>query len=293
MPGPTPQMRLARLLATAAMAAVLALPVAACKTTGPDTTGSIGAPGEPRTDADWRRAADYWGDRYQADGKDPEAAIRFAQALRATDRRAQAAAVLEQAALHHPDDRAVLGAYGRALADIGKFNQALEVLSRAHTPDRPDWRVLNAQGAVLDQLGRAAEARKQYESALKIAPNEPSILSNLGLSYALARDLPRAEAALRRAVDQPGAESKVRQNLGLVVALRGRASEAESIVSAGLPPNEAAAAVDDLRQLIDQRSDLRQAPPRQAIPRQAAPRPPAKRVSGRPLAIVDTDATVR
>ena len=79
----------------------------------------------------------------------------------------------------------VLGAYGRALADVGNYKQALDVLSRAHTPDQPDWRILSVQGAVLDQMGRHEEAQRYYGTALRIVPDEPSVLSNLGLSYAL------------------------------------------------------------------------------------------------------------
>jgi Flp pilus assembly protein TadD len=249
--------RAARCLVTAALAAVLALPVAACKTTGDDTTGSIGNQSEPRTDAEWRRAAEVWGERYQANAGDAEAAIRYAKALRATDRRAQAAAVLEQATIKSPHDRALLGAYGRALADVSRYDQALDVLGRAHTPDRPDWRILNAQGAVLDQLGRHPEARRHYTGALKIMPNEPAILSNLGLSYALTKDLSRAETTLRRAVNQPGAAQKVRQNLALVVGLQGRFDEAESIVRADLPPSEASVAVAELRQLMSERGQTK------------------------------------
>src|SRR5205085_2194345 len=107
--------------------------------------------------------------------------------------RAQAAAVLQQTSILHPNNRKVLGAYGRALADIGNFPQALEVLARAHTPEQPDWRILSAQGAVLDQLGRYEEARRYYNTALKIVPDEPTVLSNLGLSYALSKELPQAE----------------------------------------------------------------------------------------------------
>ena len=117
--------------------------------------------------------------------------------MRATDQRAQAVAVLQQASIRNPHDMAVLGAYGRALADAGQYDQALDVLGRAHTPDNPDWRILNAQGAVLDQMGRHAEAQRHYATALKIVPDEPSVLSNLGLSYALDKELPQAEATLR------------------------------------------------------------------------------------------------
>jgi Flp pilus assembly protein TadD len=73
------------------------------------------------------------------------------------------------------------------------------VLNRAHTPERPDWRVLSVQGAVLDQMGRHDEAQRYYATALRIAPAETSVLSNLGLSYALSKDLVRAESTLRRA----------------------------------------------------------------------------------------------
>ena len=44
--------------------------------------------------------------------------------------------------------------------------------------------------------------------------------------------------------------------LALIVALQGRFDEAERIVQADLPPAEAAAAVDELKQMIDQRGGV-------------------------------------
>ena len=101
------------------------------------------------------------------------------------------------------------------------------MLDRAHTPDQPDWHILSAQGAVLDQMGRHEEAQRYYLTALKIVPDEPSVLSNLGLSYALSKDLKNAEATLRRAAAQRPVDPRVRQNLALVVGLQGRFAEAE------------------------------------------------------------------
>lgn len=253
--------RATHLIATAALAAVLALSVAGCKTTGDDVTGSLGANagGAPRTDADWRRVLDVWGVRYRSNPGNAEAAMAYAQALRATDQRAQAVAVLEQATMRNSNNMPLLGAYGRALADVGQYAQALDALGRAHTPDNPDWRILNAQGAVLDQMGRHDEAQRHYAAALKIVPNQPSVLSNLGLSYLLMKDLKRAEATLRRATAQPGASPKVRQNLALVVGLEGRFAEAERIASADLPQAEAAANVDYLRQMLAQHKDWKRA----------------------------------
>ena len=67
-------------------------------------------------------------------------------------------------------------------------------------------------------------------------PNEPSVLSNLGLSYALSKNLPQAEAALRRAAAQRSPPPEVRQNLALVIGLQGRFEEAEAIARGGLTP---------------------------------------------------------
>ena len=151
--------------------------------------------------------------------------------------------MLEQATIAHPGNKALLAAYGRALADNGNSQAAFDVLSRAHSPDNPDWRILSVQGTTLDKLGRHEEARRYYASALKIVPEEPSVLSNLGLSYMLTRELPKAEETLRRAYANPRADARVRQNLALVVGLQGRFAEAETIVKADLPADEAAANV--------------------------------------------------
>ncbi len=76
-------------------------------------------------------------------------------------------------------------------------------------------------------MGRHEEAQRHYLTALKIVPDEPSVLSNLGLSYALSKDLKNAEATLRRAAAQQPVDPRVRQNLALVVGLQGRFAEAE------------------------------------------------------------------
>src|SRR5215216_4805606 len=175
--------RVRNLVASVSLLAVAAMTSAGCGMS--DITNSSGAlsgstfrrSATPVSTNDWQREAVAAGERYKANPRDAGAALRKG------DQRAQAAAVLQQASIAHPADRRVLGAYGRALADTGNLEQALEVLSRAHSPDQPDWRILSAQGAVLDQME-------------KIVPDEASVLSNLGLSYALAKDLKKAEDVL-------------------------------------------------------------------------------------------------
>src|SRR5258707_6666889 len=245
----------ARLLASAAVTAILAASLGGCQTMS-DVTGAITQRADATPD-DPRRAVEVYGDRYRANPKDADAALAYGQALRASGQRAQAAAVLEEATIAHPGNKVLLAGYGRALADNGNSQAAFDVLSRAHSPDNPDWRILSVQGTVLDQLGRHDEARNYYASALKIVPDEPSVLSNLGLSYVLSKELPMAEETLRRAYASTRADARVRQNLGLVVGLQGRFSEAESIVKADLPPEEAAANVAYLKEMLSRKDNPR------------------------------------
>jgi Flp pilus assembly protein TadD len=235
----------------AAIAVSLILGLCGCQTDGSsDITGSLGNKIEKASLAEPGRGVDFYRDRFRAHPDDADAALQYGKALRAAGQKSQAVAVLEQATIAHPDDKALLAGFGRALADNANFQQAFDVLSRAHSPENPDWRILSAQGAVLDQLGRAEEARQYYASALKISPDEPSVLSNLGLSYLLSKDLGMAEETLRRAYGRPNAEPRVRQNLALVVGLRGNVAEAESIMKADRPAGEAAADIAQLRHLL-------------------------------------------
>ena len=233
------------------LAAALAAALAGCKTTQPtETSASLGV-AAAGTGAD-RRSALAWAERYRANPTDPEAVVNYARALRAYGQRAQAVAVLEQASIQHPKNHGVLAAYGRALADAGNYKRALDVLNHAQTPADPDWRILSVQGAALDQMGRHEEAQRYYATALRIAPDEPSVLSNLGLSYALSKDLVRAEATLRRAAGQSRVDSRVQQNLALVVGLQQHAADAQGLARAEPPAAEANVAY--LRQVLAQQN---------------------------------------
>jgi Flp pilus assembly protein TadD len=255
-----PTAALARFLSSAAVTAVLAAGLGGCQTMS-DVTGSLTSSKAQATPDDPRRAVEVYGERYRANPKDAEAALAYGQALRASGQRPQAAAVLEQATIAHPGNKTLLAAYGRALADNGNSQAAFDVLARAHTPANPDWRILSVQGTTLDKMGKHDEARRYYASALKIVPEEPSVLSNFGLSYMLTRELPQAEATLRRAYANPKADGRVRQNLALVVGLQGRFAEAETIAKGDLPADEATTNVAYLREMLSRKDKDNSRPP--------------------------------
>jgi Flp pilus assembly protein TadD len=241
-------------MATLALAASLAL--AGCAK-DPTTTGSITSRGksiEQMSVPELERAAASLGNRYERRRKDKATGLQYANILRATGRNEQALAVMQQMVIHHPEDNDVLSAYGKALASTGNFQKALKIIDRAQRPDRPDWRLHSAKGAILDQLEQSKLARIEYRKALDIVPNEPSVLSNLGMSYVLSGDLRSAETYLRKAIRQPGADSRVRQNLALVVGLQGNFEQAETIARGELPPREAEENIAFLRQMLSQQN---------------------------------------
>jgi Flp pilus assembly protein TadD len=235
-----------------------AAPLSGCREFG-DVTGSIASTQTPlpSNDAALRAYAEEWGKRYDQEPGGKVASINYARALRALTRYSEAAAVMQNAAVKAPNDYEVLGAYGKALADDGQLDQAKLVLTRAYAPERPDWTIVSVQGSVADRLGDHPSAQDFYHEALKIAPGEPTVLTNLGLSYALTKQLPLAEDALRQACANPAADARMRDNLALVLALEGKFAEAETVSRQDMTAEAARANVQAIRQMIAQSDSWR------------------------------------
>lgn len=244
--------------ASTAMALAMLAVLGGCAN-GPDrmTTGSVNraasnAPLEQMSAGELASATEQLGQAYARDTRNKDVALRYAQVLQMTGRNDQSLAVMRKLAIDHSRDRQVLAEYGKALAAAGELEPALDAVRRAQTPEFPDWRLLSAEAAILDQLDQKQEARALYRRAMDMAPNEPSIHSNLGMSYVLEGDLRTAEQHMRRASEMPGADSRVRQNLALVVGLHGRFQEAEEIARRELSPEQAQANVAYLRTMLSQ-----------------------------------------
>lgn len=244
-------------LITTAFIIALAASVAGCGTSKL-TTGSIGRPSgkplETMSSGELHKATIALGQSYAKNPNDKRIATNYAAALQMDGDADQSLAVMRKLAIVLPKDRDVLAAYGKALAANGQFEPALDAVRRAQTPEYPDWKLVSAEAAILDQLGQRDGARQNYRKALDLKPNEPSILSNLGMSYVLEGDLRTAETYMRSAAQQPNADSRVRQNLALVVGLQGRFDEAEKIASQELSPEQAQANVTYLRQMLAQQN---------------------------------------
>ncbi len=192
--------------------------------------------------------------RFEANRKDKYAAINFAAALRSAGQSKQAIAVLEVSLATNKNDPDVDIAYAKALAADGRFEQALNVINNTIRPENPNWNALSVKGAILDQMGQNQQARALYNQAMVLAPNEASIEANLGLSFSITGDLERAEIHLKRALQKRGANSRIRQNLALVIGLQGRFDEARAIYLAELPPDQVETNMAYIRALLTQQN---------------------------------------
>lgn len=212
---------------------------------GTETATASHERGDPRAELD--KAIVYWGQQYAKSPRDKNAAVSYARNLKAGGQKEAALSVLQQVSLYHGNDREIASEYGRLALEFGQVGLAQKLLAIAHDPTKPDWRVISAQGTVLAKQGDYKGAIPYYENALRLAPNQPSVMNNLAMALAADGQPHEAEPLLRRALEDGGASPKVRQNLVVVLGLQGKYHEAEQ---AGLTERNAAANVDYLRRMV-------------------------------------------
>ncbi|MEX0644430.1 MAG: tetratricopeptide repeat protein [Parvularculaceae bacterium] len=253
----------ARTLSKYAGASLCAILMSACATSGADKTAggdtkykdAVGVFANPEADVstlDPIAAAAFWGTRYDREPQNPEAAVRYSNALRKIGSTKEAVKVMSKAAERTPSNPDVNVELGKALVEDGRAFEAVRHFETALAARQDDWRTLSAYGVALDQIGEHETARLKYDAALRVAPDAVSVMNNKGLSYALSGDLSQAVATLRGAVTNRRGDARVRQNLALVLAIKGDMKEAERLARSDLPPQLAEQNIAYFRSLLNQ-----------------------------------------
>jgi len=148
---------------------------------------------------------------------DIESGVRQAQAQRSAQRYDDAIRTLSQLMLVASDDARVVGEYGKTLTEKGRAQDAVQFLTRATQLQPGDWTLYSALGVAYDQVGDQSAARMAYEHALKLNPNEPSVLNNYALSRMLANDPETARQLIARVQTAGGiSDPKIARNIELV-----------------------------------------------------------------------------
>ena len=170
--------------------------------------------------------AAFWSREYQLNPADLEAAVKLASSVRKMGNASKAAEITQTTRAMYPDDPYLIAEHSAALIALEKGREAIKPLDKALHSAPGYARLWSLKGAALDQLGQYDGARQHYSRALQITPNDPNIMANMGLSFALAGDPRTAEQWLRRAAGHPDAGDGIRQNLDLVLQLQGKPSSA-------------------------------------------------------------------
>jgi tetratricopeptide (TPR) repeat protein len=162
----------------------------------------------------------------------------------------RALAVLQQVAIYHGQSRDLASEYGRLALDLDQVKVAKQLLAVADDPLKPDWRVVSARGAALAKEGNFKEAIPFFQRAQQLAPDQPSVMNNLALAYAMNGEPGKAEPMLRQAASNDGNSARIRQNLALVLGLQGKYDESKLVAARDIPMPNADENAQYLREVV-------------------------------------------
>lgn len=129
----------------------------------------------------------------------PRPLLNFTEILIQKNRCEVAPAYLERAERRLPDNYYVNAAWGRTLACLNRFDQAIERL-RAAARIRPCSQVYEWMGLVYAQMGRLEDAGATLKKAVGLDPNSETAHGSLALWYEKSHNLPAAEQEYGKAL---------------------------------------------------------------------------------------------
>jgi arylsulfatase A-like enzyme/Tfp pilus assembly protein PilF len=155
--------------------------------------------------------------------------VQLGLLLTESGRAAEAAQIL--APLVRGEDPDVLNAYGIALADEGKLDDAARQFESVLKKDPNNAPALQNLGVVALRRGDVHGAEQYLTQALNLNPNLPMALNTLGVVYARAGDYPRAIRSWQRAVDIDPRQYDALYNIGFVEGRAGHLAEARAALT--------------------------------------------------------------
>ena len=165
---------------------------------------------------------------------DPLSAIvrlRQAGALQSLGRTGDATRLLEDLAREYPDRPEPLSLAAANLRRGGQFTEAVALYDRAiarlGTPSRASWPLFYDRAVAHDRAGQWPEAERDFEYALKLAPDQPNVLNYLAYAWTEQnRNLDQAKRMLERAVEQRPDEAAFIDSLAWVLLRQGDSAAA-------------------------------------------------------------------
>jgi len=178
---------------------------------------------------------------------------RVQLALLLTESGKAAEAVQLLAPLAGGTDPEALNAYGIALADIGKVDEATQQFEKVLRADPNNAPALQNLGIVALRRDDVQSAMSFLTRALALNPKLPLALNTLGVVYAKQGDLPHAVESWNRAVAVDPRQYDALFNIGLVEGRAGHVAEARAALArfvATAPPERYGADIATAKQAL-------------------------------------------
>jgi len=158
-------------------------------------------------------AEDALGRSSALDGNSVKTWINLARVRMARRDPAGALAAADEALTLDPGSADALHQRGRALAEGGRADEALDTLQQARTAAPDNGYIANTLGHLLLTMGRVDEAIPHLEAARDRLPEVAYVRNNLGVAYERRGDLDRAAEEYRAAVGAGDSEGKAAASL--------------------------------------------------------------------------------
>jgi len=140
---------------------------------------------------------------------------------------------------------ALLLTQGRIALEAGDVPAAALAYSRTLDGDPRNVGALSGLGVAEDLERRHEEARERYNEALRLAPGDWKVRSNLAMSLLMSDRAVEAAAVLAGADRDPAAPRRARDDLALALVAAGRRNQAISVLRADMSEPEAATLADE------------------------------------------------
>ena len=115
------------------------------------------------------------------------------------------------------------------------------VIARIRQPSQSDWVVWYSRGIAYERAGQWTRAEADFNHALELSPDQPSVLNYLGYAWAdMGRNLDRARDMIQRAAAHRPNDGAITDSLGWVMYRQGKVGEAAKLLerAVGLQPED-------------------------------------------------------
>lgn len=147
-----------------------------------------------------------------------------------------------------PPTTKTLWAMADILASQGKDSECEYVLKRIIQDDPKFVPAYNSLAELQMRRGQTNAATATLQDGLRIGPEDPVLLNNLGMCWLVRRDYEKALEVFDKAAGIAPENAKYRANMAVALGLMGREEESLALFKQILPEDQAARNVEVLRQ---------------------------------------------